>query len=344
MKRTFVIIMVVGIALTVLVQGAFAAEYPKMKLRYANLVSAQMPTSKADIFVAKELTKRTNGAVQVKIFHGGTLGSSSEMIDLIGSGAIDMGNFIASYVFSRLPMQAFFSMPLTYPDIETVTKLTRLGWKTSKKLQDDLIKNNLYPFLFRGLAVVHIISKRPIRTLRDLKGLKIRSWGTVFPKLLKKLGAIPVNMQFHEVYEGLQRGTIDAALSSYGVAYAYKNFEVAKYLSDINFGADSVYCSYINLDLYKSWPRNLKDLFNQIIKEAEALSDKTLKGFDQYALAGMQKAGAKLIHFEDQDKINALRNFAIDLTVETIIQQGKAYAKPAREYAEWLKAELAKGN
>ena len=341
MKKTFVTI-IVGVVLTVLVRGAFAAEYPKMKLRYANLVSAQMPTSKADIFVAKELTRRTNGAVQVKMFHGGTLGSSTEMIDLIGSGAVDMGNFIASYVFSRLPMQAFFSMPLAYPDVPTVTKLTRLGWKSSKKLQEDLIENNLYPFLFRGLAVVHIISKKPIRTLGDFKGLKVRSWGIVFPKLLKKFGAVPVNMQFNEVYEGLQRGTIDAALSSYSVAYAYKNFEVAKYLSDINLGADSLYCSYINLDLYKSWPQNLKDLFNQICKEAEALSDKTLIGFDQYALAEMQKAGAKLIHFQDQDKINAMRDFAIDLTAEAVSRQGDEYKKPAREYAKWLKAQLAK--
>ncbi len=249
MKKTFMIMLLVGITIAICIPGAVAEDFPKMKLRYANLVSAKIPTSKAEVFVAEELTKRTNGAVQVKLFHGGTLGGSTEMIDLVGEGAVDIGNFVASYVFSRVPMQGFFAMPLTYPDIESVTRLTRLGWEKSKKMQDDLKKNNLYPFNFRGLAVVHLISKKPIRSMADLKGLKIRSFGAIYPKILKKLGAVPVNLQFHEVYEGLQRGTVDAAITSYGVAFAYKNFEVAKYLSDISFGADSVYCTYVNLDL-----------------------------------------------------------------------------------------------
>jgi TRAP-type C4-dicarboxylate transport system substrate-binding protein len=342
MKKTLFAMLILSLTLALSVNGVLAGEYPKMKLRYANLVSAKLPTSKAEIYVAEELTKRTNGAVTVKLFHGSTLGGSTEMIDMVGEGAVDIGNFVASYVFSRVPMQGFFAMPLAYPDIESVTELTRLGWENSKKLQDDLKKNNLYPFNFRGLAVVHLISKKPIRTLEDLKGMKIRSFGAIYPRLFQKIGAIPVNLQFHEVYEGLQRGTIDAAITSYGAAFAYKNFEVAKYLSDISLGADSLYATYINLDLYNSWPQNLKDLFNEIVKEAEALSDKSLNGFDQYALAEMQKAGVELVHFEDQAKLDGMRDFAIDLTVETIVKQGKEYEQPARDYAKWLRAELAK--
>jgi TRAP-type C4-dicarboxylate transport system substrate-binding protein len=146
MKKTLFAMLILSLALALSANGVLAGEYPKMKLRYANLVSAKLPTSKAEIYVAEELTKRTNGAVQVKLFHGSTLGGSTEMIDMVGEGAVDIGNFVASYVFSRMPMQGFFAMPLTYPDIESVTELTRLGWENSKKLQDDLKKNNLYPF------------------------------------------------------------------------------------------------------------------------------------------------------------------------------------------------------
>ena len=342
MKKILYAVLLICLTLSITTNVLLAAEYPKMKLRYANLVSAQIPTSKAEIYVAEELTKRTNGAVQVKMFHGATLGGSSEMIDMVGDGAVDIGNFVAAYVFSRIPMQGFFAMPLLFPDVETVTAVNRLGWQTSKKLQDDLIKNNVYPFNFRGLAVVHLISKKPVRTMEDLKGLKIRSYGAIFPKILQKLGAVPVNLQFHEVYEGLQRGTVDAAVTSYGAAFAYKNFEVAKYVSDISFGADSVYLTYVNLDRYNSWPQNLKDVFNEIVREAEAMSDKSLIGFDQYALAQMQKAGTELVHFEDQDKIDSLKDYALELTVETIVNQGKEYKKPAEDYAKWLKAELIK--
>ena len=342
MKKTLFVLTLALFSVACLVPGVMAEDFPKMKLRYANLVSKKLPTANADIYVAEELTKRTNGAVQVKMFHSGTLGGSTEMIDMVGEDAVDIGNIVGSYVFSRLPMQGFFAMPLAFPDIESVTALNRKGWETNKKLQEDLVKNNLYPFNFRGLAVTHLISKKPIRTMDDLKGLKVRSFGAIYPKILQKLGAVPVNIPFHEVYEGLQRGTVDAALTSYGAAFAYKNYEVAKYLSDISFGADSVYATYINLDLYNSWPQNLRDLFNEIVIEAEAVSDKALNDFDQGALSGMQKAGSELIHFEDQDKLNALRDYAIDLTVETIANQGKEYEQPAKEYAKWLSRNLLK--
>ncbi len=323
-------------------QATIATEYPKMRLRFANIVPANFPTSKADIYVAEQLQKRTNNRIKVKMYHGGTLGAPNEMIDLIGDGAIDIGNFPGTYVFSRVPMHGFFSIPVVYPDLPTNTRLMRAGWEYSQALRKGYEKNNLYPFNFRSLATTHILSKKPIRTLEDLKGLKIRTFGSVPPQVFEALGAVPVNLQFHEVYEGLQRGTVEAAYVGAGAAFAYKLHEVAKYYSDFKGGADSCYTSFVNLDTYNSWPQNLKDLFNQIVKESEALSDKAHMGFDQYARAQMKKAGVKFTRFEDNDKLLKVIPNPIDMTVETIVKNGKQYRKPAEAYARWLKAELAK--
>jgi len=342
MKKNLLKLMFISIVMMILSGGAFAEEFPKIKLRFANSVPASFPTSKADIYVAEELAKRTNGAVTVKMFHGGTLGSPKEMIDMIGGGAVDMGNFPATYVFSRLPMTQFFSIPVVYPDLATNGALMRAGFETSKKMAEDYRKNNLYPFNFRALPVYNIISKKPITKIEDFKGLKIRTFGTVAPKMFQALGAIPVNIQFYEVYEGLQRGTVDAAFTSTAAGFAYKLQEVADYIIDINLGADPCYTSFINLDVYNSWPQNLKDLFNQIVKEAEALSNKVHTGFGQYATAQMLKAGVKMHHFEDTDKFFKAIPDPITLAYESVINQGKEYEAPAKEYAEWLRAKLAK--
>ena len=342
MKKILCKLMMISIVMMFMSGGAVADEFPKIKLRFANTVPASFPTAKADIFVAEELEKRTNGAVTVKMFHGGTLGSPKEMIDLIGDGAIDMGNFPATYVFSRLPMTQFFSIPIVYPTLESNTALMRLGFESSKKVAQGYQKNNLYPFNLRSLPVNNIISKKPITKIEDFKGLKIRTFGTVAPKIFKAVGAIPVNIQFHEIYEGLQRGTVDAAFTSTAVAYAYKIQEVAKYIIDLPLGADPCYSSFLNLDVYNSWPQNLKDLFNQIVKEAEALSDEVLNGFSQYATAEMLKAGVKIHHFEDADKFYKAIPDPIQLTYENVINQGKEYEAPAKEYADWLRAEIAK--
>lgn len=342
MKKGLSLLIAFALCLTVFNMGILAQSHPKMKMRFGNVVSKRLPPVKIDTFVAEQLQKRTNGAIRVKLYHGATLGNHKEMIDLIGEGAVEMGNFAAAYNFSRIPMEMFYSLPFVYPDIQTLVELGPAGWKQSKKMQEDHIKNNLFAFNHRGLGVTHLISKKPIRTLADLKGLKVRAFGAIFPKLVSELGAIPVNLQAHEVYEGLQRGTVDAAISTYAAAFAYKFYEVAPNLIDINLGTDSVFRSYINLDIYNSWPQQTRDLFNQIVKESEAMGIKVMIGFEKYALATMKKKGAKVIHFEDQHKLASFRDSALDLAVEILTAQGEEYSQPAREYADWLKVELNK--
>jgi TRAP-type C4-dicarboxylate transport system substrate-binding protein len=84
MQSKWYMFIFIGIALSVMGSDAWAEDYPKMKLRYANLTPEKMPNSKVDVFVANELARRTNGRVQVEIYHGQALGKATEIIDLLG--------------------------------------------------------------------------------------------------------------------------------------------------------------------------------------------------------------------------------------------------------------------
>jgi len=231
------LLILTGFAFLVMVSAAWAEDYPKMKLRYANFLPEKAPNSKVDIFVANELTKRTNGRVQVTIYHGGTLGKSTEMIDLVGGGAVDFGNFAHGFSFARLPMNAFFNTPMIYKDHVIAAKMSKLGYRTQRNVREDMQKNNLHPFLFRALNEYRLISKKPIRTVSDFKGLKVRTFGAVNPKMFKALGAVPVTMVHTDAYEALKRGALDAVYLTWTGFYVFKLFEVAKYISDVNFGA-----------------------------------------------------------------------------------------------------------
>ncbi len=342
MQTIWKMLLLIGIALSVMVSGAWAADYPKMELRYANFIPKKAPNSKVDIFVAEELTKRTNGRVQVAIYHGGTLGKSIEMIDLVGGGAVDIGNFAHGFSFARLPMNAFFNTPMIYKDHVMAAKMSQLGYRTQRKVLEDMQKNNLHPFLFRALNEYRLISKRPIRTVSDFKGLKVRTFGAVNPKMFKALGAVPVSMTHTDAYEGLQRGTLDAVYLTWTGFYVFKLFEVAKYISDVNFGAIGGYLNYVNLDLWNSWPQNLKNLFNQITLEAEQLSNRVVGEFDRKALNLMTAAGAVLVHFEEQEQLEKAVPDTIKLVADRVANVGKQYEEPARKYAEFLRTELTR--
>ncbi len=344
MKKMMIRMMLAVAFLSILmVTGVFGAEeFPEMKLRYANFVPESTPTTKADIFVATELTKRTNGRVKVTMYHGGTMGDSKEMIDLVGEGAIEIGNFSGAYNFSRMPLQAFFGIPMLMKDATMAGKLMRAAAKTQTELQEDWKKNNLHAFNLRGLPPYRLISTKPIKKLEDLKGLRVRTFGKTSPKVFKGLGAVPVNMTVGEAYEGLQRGSVDAVFLPWAGMYAYKLHEVAKYVSDINFGADSCYLTYVNLDVWNSWPQNLKDLFNQIVTEAELMSDQMVAGLDKKLLGAMQQAGAELVHFEDQEKLIEAVADPIGMVEAEVANVGGVYKQASKVYAEFLRAEIAR--
>jgi TRAP-type C4-dicarboxylate transport system substrate-binding protein len=109
----------------------------------------------------------------------------------------------------------------------------------------------------------------------------------------------------------------------------------------VNFGANGGYLTYINLDLWNSWPQNLKTLFNQITLEAEQLSNKVVGEFDRKALALMIAAGAELVHFEEQEQLEKALPDTIKLVEEMVAKVGRQYEEPARKYTEFLRAELA---
>ena len=342
-KKMIRMILAVAFLSVSMVTGVFGAEeFPEMELRYANFVPESNPTSKADIFVATELAKRTNDRIKVTMYHGGSMGKSTEMIDLVGEGAIEIGNFSSGYNFARLPMQAFFGVPIVMKDAGMAGKLMRAAAKTQTKMQEDWKKNNLRPFNFRGLPPYRLIATKPLKKLEDLKGLRVRTFGKTSPKMFKSLGAVPVNMTVSEAYEGLHRGSVDAVFLPWAGMYVYKLHEVAKYISDINFGADGCYVSYINLDVWNKWPQNLKDLFNQIVMEAELMSDQMVSGIDKKLLGAMQQSGAELIHFEDQDKLIERIPEPIGMVETEVAAVGGDYQEAAKKYADFLRTEIAR--
>jgi len=342
MQTIWKMLLFIGIALSAMFSEVLAEDYPKMKLRYADIAPEKGPNAKIDKFFAKELTKRTNGQVQVEVFHGQTLGRPSEIADLLGGGAVDIGNIAFGHNFSQLPMCAFFNTPMVYRDHIMAAQLAKLGFQTQTKVQEEMQRANVYPLIFRAMSEYRLISKKPVVTLSDFKGLKVRTFGAVNPIMFKALGAVPVTMNYHEAYEGLKRGTLDAMYFSWSASHQFKLHEVAPYVSDVNFGANVGYLTFINLGLWNSWPQNLKELCQQVAREAEQLSIEIIGEADRKALEAMLADGAKLFHFKEQEQLEKALPDTIALVQERVAKVGAQYEAPARKYADFLRAELAK--
>jgi len=249
------------VMVVLLIASPASAEIKKMKLKWANFLPISYYWSEIDNYFADQLEKQTGGKVKIKVFHGGTLGKVGEMPKLVSSGAVDFGNFPASYFFSQFPMTTSIAIPLQTFSAPAATELS-IKLSTHAIFKEENKRNNLHPFLHGGLAPYHLIARKPLRTLEDLKGLKVRSYGSLNPIVFKALGMVPVNIPGTEVYESLQRNSIDVAFYNNAGMRQWRLYEVAKYICDINFGSVGKYLTYVNLDVWNSFSKELQTIFN----------------------------------------------------------------------------------
>jgi TRAP-type C4-dicarboxylate transport system substrate-binding protein len=116
----------------------------------------------------------------------------------------------------------------------------------------------------------YLFTKKPVRSAADLKGQKVRVYGSAQTELARHLGMEPVAMAFAEVYTGLERGTIDAAITGSYPGFAIKLFEVSKYVVDIAHGPNSG----VLVVSKRSWDRLTPDQQGTMRKLGDEFSEK----------------------------------------------------------------------
>jgi len=327
-------IAVIYLALMLAFTTGAMAEIQKMNLKWANFLPESFSFSKVDTYFAQEIEKRTEGKVKINVFHGGTLGKVGEIPKLVSSGAIEVGNFPASYFFSQFPMSTAIAIPmLTFNDLAA----TQLALKLSKHpiFLEEKKRNNLHPFLFGGLAPYRLIAHKQLASISDLKDLKVRSYGSLFPVVFKSLGVVPVNIPVTEVYESLQRNVIDCAFADYSGMKQFRLNEVAKQISTINFGSVGKYLTYVNLDLWNKWPQELRDIWNEVNEEAQKFSHELTVELEKKSLDEMLASGANLVTFQEQKK---MQQAVPDMIDEWVAQAERAgHGENARIFAQYLR-------
>jgi TRAP-type C4-dicarboxylate transport system substrate-binding protein len=184
-------------AVTLLAAGASAQaeDYPEMNLRYASgFPTSNYMMDQAEWF-AKEVEKRSGGKIKIRMYYGGTLGKSNEILDLVSKGAVDMGSVVQGYFSSQLPFAVMTnSLPMTFFDGEATMRVAMELDETDPNQLDEFKRNNIKPLVHRYLPNYRLICTKPIRTVKDLEGTKIRTFGNYMPKMFAALKATPVNV------------------------------------------------------------------------------------------------------------------------------------------------------
>lgn len=280
---------------------------PKMNMRWAHFAPPTWGSAQAEQLFAKEIENRTGGNVKIRFFWNGSLGGPMELMQLASSGAVDLASVVPTYYPAQWPLMGLInSLPLTWDNAALAMDIQRYLIENNKAVQEELAKNGLQPLLLHGLPPYRLQCTSPIRTLADLRGKRIRTFGEWPPYVMKKLGAVPVNVPLGEVYEGLQRGTLDCGYNPTENAGFLKLHEVAKYWSDINLGAIAAYTSFTGTKEYAKWTPAMKQVAKEAAEVAFAWEKANFVPAEQKHVATAKAAGVEFVHFTEQKQLNAM--------------------------------------
>jgi TRAP-type C4-dicarboxylate transport system substrate-binding protein len=230
---------------------------------------------------AKEVEKRTNGAVKISMYPGATLTPADQCYDGVVTGISDIGMSVLSYAKGRFPLTEVIDLPLGYKSGLQATRLVNAYYEKFKP--KELADTKIMYLHAHGPGIFH--TKKPVKTMEELKGMKIRGTGTSI-KVVEALGATPVAMPQPETYDALQKGVVDGLVSPIETLKGWKFAEVIKSTTE-NFGSAYTLAFFVTMNKKKwdSLPPEIQKEIEQINKE---WIDKTGKAWDQMDKEGKE--------------------------------------------------------
>jgi TRAP-type transport system periplasmic protein len=226
----------------------------------------------------EELKKRSNGRITYTLYAGGALGKGPEHFDIVKKGLSDMGYFTATWTPGRFPLTDVLSLAAW---VDGKDLATSIGNEMAQKMLDKEYQD-VKVLELNGCIQAFLWTTKPIRSLEDLKGKKIRSPGGMQTLYIKALGAEPVFMPLGDVYMAMDTGTIDGLVTCPPLILAFKLHEVAKHAVKATFGCVS---EGVVMNK-KTWDKTPPDL-QKIIVDVVGNPFATTHGLDKKTYAQM---------------------------------------------------------
>lgn len=208
---------------------------------------------------AEEVKKRTGGKVEITIFPGASLCKPPQQYDCAKSGIADLAWGVTGWTPGRFPLTSVLELPFMHRTAGVGSQMLADLWdKYLKREYDDV--HVLYLHVHPG-GHVHTSSK-PVRTLEDFKGMKIRTPTAVVGDLLDLLGATKVGMPANAIYEAMSQKTVDGFGMPFEALPPFRLHEVSKYHTEVGMYT-TTFALFMNKAKYASLPADVRKVLDE---------------------------------------------------------------------------------
>lgn len=188
---------------------------------------------------AERVTEATHGELTFKIIAGGSLLGPKDTVDGLRDGVADMGQVAFSYFPAQFPYTTLIGdlAMLGRNPMAVTAATTEYTMMDCKPCQQEYRNAGIVHLGATSTAAYQLLSVKPLVNVEDFKGVKVRTPGLVWDRWVESLGGTSVSIPANEMYEGMSRGQLDAALSSTGSLKSYSLWDVAKNVTEVSLGS-----------------------------------------------------------------------------------------------------------
>ena len=297
MKKNLVTLLAVAFIAVVLNVGiAFAADTIELKL--AEIHPKGYPTEQGDEEFARLVKERSQGRINITVFPGGQLGGDEKaVVEQTQMGAIDFARISLAPVLQFAKELSVLSLPYIYRDSAHMWKV--LSGPIGQDLLKSVDKANLVGLAYYDAGARSFYnSRKDIKTVADLKGMKIRvQEAKLMMDLVRALGASPTPMATGDVYSALQTNVIDGAENNWPSYISFSHYQVAKFytvdkhtcIPEILVGSKKKFANLSKADL---------DLISKAAKDAVEFQKKKWAESEKVNEAKAKAAGCKITYLD----------------------------------------------
>ena len=291
--------LVATLLLAVISTGASAREF-----RAADTQSDDYPTVQALRYMGRLIDERTSGRLQIRVFHSRQLGEEKETIEQTRVGAIDLNRTNVALIGSFVPAMNVLAMPFLFRSIDHLQKV--LDGPIGTEILDSFEPYGFVGLTFYDSGARSIYdSARPVRSLADLKGLRIRvQQSEQMSDMIRALGAEPVELPYGQVLTGLSTKLIDGAENNWPSFITTGHYKYASFYT-LTEHTMSPEVLVMSLKAWKSLSPEDQKLFRDAALESSRFMRKLWNDLEERSRQQAEAAGVTVIRDFDRKPFEA---------------------------------------
>lgn len=289
--------------------------------------------------LADLIEELTDGQVEVDYYPGEQLGKAGDMLNLVQTGAADMAYVSQAYVSGNMQLSSIASLPGFQETQHQASRAIFELISSDPVLEEDYLKNGVRPIAASTSTSYEFwTTDKPIKSVEDLKGMKIRTSGGAANLHIEALGGVPTSISAPEQYEALERNTIDGTLFTITSVPSYNLQEVVNYATLGAGGGPNLAIIFINEDVWSSLPSDIQD---KILQAGEQATEHYLDMAHQQALdiqtENTENGNIEFIEVDSDEFAEASAD-----VVDQWVEENEAKGLPAQEAVDLYRELLDK--